>query len=55
MSDLLTQPEIEDTLQGLKNLKGIFDPIWDDVRKYIPKGWELKAKLAFEVLWEVLP
>lgn len=46
------QADIDDAQTLLKYLPGSFDPVWDSVRKYIPKGWELKAKLAFEVLWE---
>jgi len=46
------QADIDDAQTLLKNLPGSFDPVWNSVREYIPKGWELKAKLAFEVLWE---
>ena len=46
------QADIDDAQTLLRSLWGSFDTVWDSVRKYIPKGWELKAKLAFEVLWE---
>ena len=46
------QADIDDAQTLLKNLQGSFDKVWDGARKYIPKGWELKSKLAFEVLWE---
>jgi hypothetical protein len=52
VSDLLTQSGIDDAQMLLKNLPGDFDSIWQVVAEFIPKGWELKAKLAFEVLWE---
>lgn len=46
------QADIDDAQTLLKNLPGDFDSIWQAVAEFIPRGWELKAKLAFEVLWE---
>ena len=46
------QADIDDAQILLTNLHGHFEEIWGSVKRYISKGWELKAKLAFEVLWE---